>query len=241
MGVQNQDLKYHAGNSSSKINGHHKLNLTKLHNLEVHGDRLHKKQHNSIRIMYEQVDGLAINSKKKQKIKKLRTLLKDLEVDIYGAAEVNVNWSRIHNNHKLQQLMKTETDLSSITAHNENENFRRYQVGGTAMLAIDSLATQVHVKGRDSSKLGRWCWMSFRNIDLTETIIITAYCPNRSRKQQLTTAYAQQRRFWTSKGQVRNPRQLFREDLCKLIGKWIEQGKKVILLVDGNEDQHNGN
>jgi hypothetical protein len=60
----------------------------------------------------------------------------------------------------------------------------------------------------------------------------------------LFAAYNQQRQYFKERGNRQCAREIFRSHLLKVMHKWRENGERLILLVDGNEDlpkHHLGN
>ncbi len=50
-------------------------------------------------------------------------------------------------------------DTRSVVAHNINEQMKRNQHGGCAMMAMGWFSAEVVEMGVDYYGLGRWCWM----------------------------------------------------------------------------------
>ena len=93
--------------------------------------------------------------------------------------------------------------------------------------------------GKDESGLGRWCWIKLRGTT-TSTRIIVAYEACRTRKTAQNATLAQQKRYWKMKGDDRCPRRIFREQLIKTLHDWKEEGDKLILFIDSNENMEKG-
>ena len=72
------------------------------------------------------------------------------------------------------------------------------------------------------------------------TRIITAYIPCVTRKKAITATIAQQKRYWRLQGEYQCPRKLLRRDLVAKMLQWREEGDKLILILDGNENMKNG-
>ena len=74
----------------------------------------------------------------------------------------------------------------------------------------------------------------------TTTRIVVAYAACLSRKQAYSATIAQQRRYWKRHGNDQCPRKLFRDQLINNLIEWRENGEKLILLIDSNENMENG-
>ena len=70
------------------------------------------------------------------------------------------------------------------------------------------------------------------------TRVVTAYQPCKPNKLANSATYAQQKRYWMLHGCSQCLRKLFRENLIQLLTEWKENGDRIILLMDANEDMH---
>ena len=93
--------------------------------------------------------------------------------------------------------------------------------------------------GLDTGDLGRWAWVRIEE-GAWPTLIITAFQPFRSRKYGYGTSYNQQWRFWLGKGVTTCPRTLFWENLRDKLIEWRQNGDRILLLIDTNEDMSDG-
>jgi exonuclease III len=109
-----------------------------------------------------------------------------------------------------------------------------HQWGGTALFCIDKAAHRSTEKGVDSSGLGRWCWTQYKGKKHHSLRIYSVYCPNPPTGP--LTVYAHHRHYFNSKNDNRCPRQAFVDDLCKEIKLAMEEGDRVILMLDGDSD-----
>ncbi len=55
------------------------------------------------------------------------------------------------------------------------------------------------------------------------------------------TVWDQQRRYFESRGKVRNPRLMFKADLLGLLQRWKAVGDKVLLVGNFNKNVYSGN
>lgn len=87
-------------------------------------------------------------------------------------------------------------------------------------------------KGIDESYLGRWCWTRYRGRNNHILRIVCAYRPNHPMGP--LSVYLQQRSTLLQREDDRCPRVAFLQDLGKFLDTVLQQGKHIILLVDGN-------
>jgi len=97
---------------------------------------------------------------------------------------------------------------------------KRFVRGGELLLLKDEIAHRGYKTGNDPSQLGRWAWSLLEG------------------KGGLKTR--QQRRFFLSNNQDRNPREALFEDLDKEIQLWREAGENIIIAGDFNGDVRSG-
>ena len=196
------------------------------------------------RVYFENIDGFRIQPRgpihnNNDKIKYYNTMTTRLETDIICGVEARTNWSILPKNYQLSNLLQTREGARVITAHNVHEQFSIPQQGGTFLVAKEQCQGMIESMGKDESGLGRWCWIKLRGTT-TSTRIIVAYEACRTRKTAQNATMAQQRRYWRTKGDKRCPRKIFREQLIKTLHEWKEEGDKLILFIDSNEDMEQG-
>ena len=91
--------------------------------------------------------------------------------------------------------------------------------------------------GKDDTGLGRWVSMVLQGEDGIVTRIVCCYNPCYNSKAGSRTTYQQQRRYFIRVEKDRTcPRKRFREDLAKQLSKWREQGERLIVCMDANEN-----
>ena len=97
----------------------------------------------------------------------------------------------------------------------------------------------VHSMGKDTTGLGRWCWLKLKGTgSITRVIVAYAACITRKTAQNATIA--QQRRYWRENGDKRCPRKIFREQRIQDLTAWSEEGDTLILFINSNENMENG-
>ena len=207
--------------------------------LEIHGTRPGKKPEGVVRLIYENANGIDGRFSNNRKVEKAKGIHNDLEVDIAAYNEHRLNMQHKLNKVGFSQLFwGGEAEIRSVVAHNVHpEKKRRIQEGGTSMLMFGDMidyydSTQ---SGRDETGLGRWVVMTLKGD--TTTRIVCGYNPCRNDKPNSGTVYHQQRQYWVLKKKcLECPRVKFRTDLIDLLQKWREQGDKLIVCMDANED-----
>ena len=111
------------------------------------------------------------------------------------------------------------------------------------MVALGELASCINAEtsGSDELGLGKMTWMEFRGREGQSTMVLVGYVPCKNSKQDSGTSYWQQKRFfiWKEK-KDQDPRAHFLVDLVVLVTKWREEGKKVVICLDANEDVYSG-
>ena len=104
--------------------------------------------------------------------------------------------------------------------------------------------------GTDPTNLGRWSWILV-GAGGHRTRIVSAYQPNKIQKQsRLVTANgkmvgrgtvaAQHQRYFMSKGNLNDPRDIFKAQLLLQLKQWRSLGEEIILFADLNEDIYTG-
>ena len=58
------------------------------------GNNMRRKKDGYLRICYCNINGLDTDAENNVTIKNIRTFLKEKEVDVFGASEVNINWKK---------------------------------------------------------------------------------------------------------------------------------------------------
>jgi hypothetical protein len=107
----------------------------------------------------------------------------------------------------------------------------------TAMGRFSSFVTEV---GINMAGLGHWAWVRVGGRGKS-TRIITAYQPCDPKKKAMgETVWDQHTRYFEARGEIRNPRVMFKSDLLNLLRAWMVTGDKVLLFGNFNEDVYSG-
>ena len=68
------------------------------------------------------------------------------------------------------------------------------------------------------------------------TRIVVAYQACNTQKRAFSATIAQQLRYWLRQGDKRSPQKNFHQQLLAALREWRQDGDKIILLMDSNED-----
>ena len=129
-------------------------------------------------------------------------------------------------------------DIKAIVAHNTHENVGRVQEGGTAMLVFGPMTQHVDPShAKDQTGLGRWVVTTLRGSHGFVTRVVCGYNPCGNSRCQSGTMYQQHRRYFLMQWRSMTcPRIKFQEDLVAQLLEWRQQGDRLIVCLDANED-----
>lgn len=205
---------------------------------ERFGDDVTTKHDNSIRIMFQNINGLPAK-KDKQKNTHILETVNGFETDIFAASEVNKYWPNIPADHRPQHRFRGWWENSHI-GFAYNSTFRQKQAsqpGGNMIITTGHAATRV--KGgktnNDPSGLGRWCSTPIRGKNGMSLRIVSAYRPSNKIAKRNTT-YSQHIRYFNQISRDGCPQQLFWDDLFAQLDEWRKTDELIILAVDANQD-----
>jgi hypothetical protein len=127
--------------------------------LQVHGYAPPTKAEGTVHLIYENVNGISNKMCNNEKLERMREIHDELEVDIAGYSEHQLNMKDKKNFYGINQLFKGgEAAIQSVVAHNVHENFGKIQQGGTCLIMFGTLTDQLdfNESGKDDTGLGRW-------------------------------------------------------------------------------------
>ena len=104
----------------------------------------------------------------------------------------------------------------------------------------EQLCSYIKDSGVDHTGLGRWSWYLLEGEPGYKTRVITAYAPCGDKTSDIATVYKQQWRYIQEKGLKTNPKSMFREDLLHALRQWKQEGDRLILMMDANENVQTG-
>ena len=126
--------------------------------LQVHGYTPSTKAEGTIRLIYENVNGISNKMCNNKKLERMREIHNELEVDIAAYSKHQLNMKNKKNCNRFNQLFKGgEAVVQSVVAHNVLENFGKVQQGGTSLIMFGPLTDQLNFNGsgKDDTGLGR--------------------------------------------------------------------------------------
>ena len=208
----------------------------------VFGHHLRKKDCNSIRILFQNIGGLGdlYKDKEPEKLVRLKKFLIKQEIDVVGIAETNTDWRTLPMENNLWNRTSSWFQSRRISvSHNDKvapTTGRYFQVGGTATILIDEMASRPLQPGNDTKGYGRWSWIVLNGKDNRITRFITAYCPCKS-TTNTSGAYSQQLIALALDGRPDEcPRKVFWDDLAFNIDRWTQNGEQLVIMGDWNSD-----
>jgi hypothetical protein len=207
--------------------------------LWIHGFAPPKKVEGNVHLIYENVNGLNTCLSDNEKVERMKEIHDELEINITAYCKHKINFKHKWNVNGFNQLFKGgEAPIQSIVAHNVHENVGRIQQGGTILLLFGHLTQQLDLNesGKDPTGLGRWSVMTLQGNGV-QTRIICGYNPCGNNKLNSGTSYQQQRGFFVTKRKdLICPWKHFHNNLLEQLTKWQEEGDRLIVCMDANED-----
>jgi hypothetical protein len=131
-----------------------------------------------------------------------------------------------------------EAAVQSIVAHNIHKNIGRIQQGGTILLLFGHLVEQLdhNESGIDDTGLGCWLVMTLQG-DGVRMRVVGGYKTCGNMKLNSGTSYQQHRHFlMTHRKDLTCPRKQFHDDLMIQLDKWQQEGDRLVVCLDANED-----
>lgn len=205
---------------------------------KLFGEPLCQKAPHEYRIISNNIGCIGVDAVVNSKQQSLKDWLVQYEVDLVGWQEIGLAQHMIQKHERLAERMRDyrRKQIRISSSNNRHESIDKFQWGGTAVIAFDTLANMTRASGADETGLGRWSWLQLEGHNNHRIRVISAYNPCRTSTKQFATVYAQHKRYFLSKYKDVCPRQQFRIDLCNQCKKWIDNGELIILLIDCNEN-----
>ena len=175
--------------------------------------------------------------KKDTKLKEIHSYFSHLKLDIAGITECNVMWKNVPAHCRLHEVTIGWWESLHINAayFQQCQTALKSLAGGVAVLSINKGAHRVMEQGQDPKGLGRWAWTKYRGQQGVSLRVVVAYRPVLN-KSGVLSVWNQQKVFFESKDEDRCPREMFVEDLCAEVVKWLAEGDQLVIGVDANED-----
>ena len=206
------------------------------------GDEL-KEREGTLRIMYNNVNGLKIgdfikmkindkiNKKNKKMLKGKRSsekvtgilaTLRNWNANILCLAETQCAWeNHVCRNNVEQELRLIDGYAGMIGSSSCTACSDVYKPGGTLTVYDGNWSGRI-TRGIDTHKLGRWSYITITGRNFTYLTIITAYRCCKGQNQSNTgmaSSYRQQETILKARGRQISPQKAFIEDLKTLIKK----------------------
>ena len=147
--------------------------------IQTIGDKLMSKKDGYVCVIFENVNGLPVGSLgEKYDYTHLNHLFQRCSIDIFGAAETQINFALVSSEDSASERFFREDPLTPYriaTSQNTSEFLGRRQYGGTLTLARGEITDRVFEAGSDSSGLGKWSWIKVKGRDRICTRFIFFY------------------------------------------------------------------
>ncbi len=204
--------------------------------LERWGNLLETKKEKTVRIVFQNLAGLANPEACDMKLELLRRWVTTNAVDIFGGVELGTCWDLVEYPRRLPQLTRGwwEAVQWSLSYNRLEKHSTIVQPGGTGIAVFNKLAHHAQKAGDDPTGLGRWSWVRLKGQGARITWIIALYRPCRS-DGPLST-YQQHCRALSKLHRNECPREAVLTDLASEVRNWQEEGDSIIILTDFNED-----
>jgi hypothetical protein len=186
------------------------------------------------------MNGISNRMSNNDKLEKAKELHNKLEVDIAADNKLRLNLRHRLNVNGFNQMFKGgEVAIQSVTAHNTHENIGCVQEGGTSLLAFGTVTEYLDYQqlGKDKMGLGRWSFITFKGDKGVQTRVVCGYNSCYNKNPDSGTAYQQHRWYFIRQWKdLTCPRTKFRKDLVSQLQGWQQDGDKLIVCLDANED-----
>jgi hypothetical protein len=141
------------------------------------GDVPGPKNEDTVRIYFQNNNGIKSNIRWLSWCDALKKSLDDLQVDILGCAETKIEWT---NKDRQQATSYAKSQFGHATIATSNSDYSvgyKHQPGGTATLLTKKVSSRYHSRVNDPSGLGRWSGFKLHAKENKYIHILTAYCP----------------------------------------------------------------
>jgi Endonuclease/Exonuclease/phosphatase family. len=206
----------------------------------IYGDHIKPKKRNTIRILFQNPQGLGRMDSNDNiytdKINSLKNVMLKHTIDVIGFAEVNKDWRNIPQTQTFWQVTegwfeyrRLATSINQTVTSNSPTQF-----GGTLLMTTNQLAHRTIQLDQDPRRLGRWTSVLLQGKQERRCRIVCAYCPCIG--TGTNTVYVLQTAGLAQQNIHICPRKAFWDDLKEYITQKQENGEFIILLGDWNSD-----
>lgn len=210
-----------------------------IQNNEEWGDPFNtNKDEDVFRIGLRNINGMPIDANQLKNYE-IFSDIRTGNFDIFGITETNLAWHTLNEADRLNERLRGKLEFMRFS-HSYNKDFNitdKLQYGGTMLISQGSSSGRVIATGQDPCQLGRWSWMTFRGKNNLVLWVVTLYRPVIS--YGASSTYQQHQLFMNQFHLTGCPREKLLSDLQEQIEKWTEQGERLIIQGDFNEDIRN--
>lgn len=224
---------------------------------------LPEKKPGTLRVFYNNCNGLAINNTigqflKQKKDKGVHGYIQDIavptkvdgiirqmknwQVDIISLAELCVAWEDKIPRQVIRQITKQYDTNACWTTASSNVPVGSFcKPGGTGLLVMGNTTGRIVDKGTDPWRMGRWAFSLIQGPKNTASILIVVgyRAGNRTSPGGLKTAWAQQQAILHKTGRSETPHAAFITDLTSWLHEYKTDNMEILLCLDANEQWRN--
>ena len=220
---------------------------------------LPQKTNKTLRVFYNNCNGLEVNHMVSEYIKQKRDKLKDKyitdievptkidnilrqmkvwEVDIVTLAEVCTDWNKQVPRRVIQQITKKYQQTGSWTMATsciDIDNF--WKPGGTGMLSMGVSNGRIHERGVDPWKMGRLSYNILSGSKVGHTLLlVTGYrTGQRTGVPGPKTAWFQQQTILLKDNRSESPHEAFITNLTQWLQQFQRENMEILICLDANE------
>ena len=141
---------------------------------EPWGDTLTTKQSNTLRVYFQNVNGLQ-PAPTWDKWKEVLSELFRNEVDVAGLVETNINWTLLCSSQASALIRKQFGNGTMFNAASDEPTLSTYKQGGASLLLTGNIIGAIDHGSSDQRGLGRWSYCIIHGRNNIKVVIITAY------------------------------------------------------------------
>jgi len=164
------------------------------------------------------------------------------EADAITFQETNLAWNKIYCRW-IHQILQKPTGHTAISTSSSTEiSTSSHQCRGTLQAILGDWTSHSIQIGQDESSLGCWSFIKLQGREDYCYIILSGYCICKNQMVNLgsNNMFNQQYHLLHQKGHRNpNPRSQFMDDLIKLIQKWWNHSKAILICIDANKNAQN--
>ena len=124
------------------------------------GDSLNNnsnKSNNVLRYSFQNIRGFGTNAKHERALE-IKDFIDKNSIDVFGMAEVNVNWKNLRRVNTMEQICRTWYERTqTMSSYNSHQRLSGYSLpGGVGNIVKGPLVLRVKDSSYDPRYLGRW-------------------------------------------------------------------------------------